>query len=138
MFLIALAGFGNFFYVLQKNVPDDGFKNVGLGLQNGTEECNAYFTSDYVDERAGDDFSDAIISMYLLALGEFSLEGFTSGHDRASVWIMFICASITLNCLMLNLIITLMGEPFAQVKEDQVIHRYKQKLDIITENLDKV
>jgi hypothetical protein len=62
--------------------------------------------------------------MYLLSLGEFSTDGQDKGHDVLHTWIMFVLASVILMLLLLNFIITIMGEPFEMVKENEAVYRY--------------
>lgn len=77
--------------------------------------------------------------MYLLSLGEFSsTDGYNTGYNVYSAWIMFLIATTVLMLFLLNLIIAIMGEPFDEVKQNMAVHRYKQMVEMIMDNLDKV
>lgn len=58
--------------------------------------------------------------VFLLALGEFNLEDYDLGgnpFDIAVLWILFIAASFVLLIHLLNMLIAIMGESFAQNNE---------------------
>lgn len=96
LYIIAIFAFANFFYIIQFNVPK-GAKN------------------NYVEEHVKMTVVDSVISMYMLSLGEFAMEGYNEGFNNYSAWLMFFLATWVLMLIMLNFIITTMGEPFARV-----------------------
>jgi hypothetical protein len=73
-------------------------------------------------------FMDNMLRAYLLDLGDFDYEGFTN-----SKWIVFFIASI-INCIiMLNLLISILGDSYAEVQETLIESDYSQMLDVIVE-----
>ena len=105
LFVIVLFSFASYFFLLQLNLKDGGWVD-------GDESFN------YVEETIGNSYLDAILSMYLLSLGEFhSMDGYSGGFNKISAWIMFIFATIILLLLFMNMIIAVMSEPFEEVKE---------------------
>ena len=73
-----------------------------------------------------------------LSLGDFSMYENYDGHDKYSCWIVFLVCVFWLNLLLMNFIITLMGGPYETVLEGQVMIEYKQRLEIIYENIEMV
>ena len=58
--------------------------------------------------------------VFLLALGEFNLEDYDLGgntYDYFVLWILFVAASFVLLIHLLNMLIAIMGESFAQNNE---------------------
>jgi len=125
VYFLAILSFANFFYIVQFNVPKKGLL---------IDEREYMYVEPYLGNRA----LDSIVNMYLLSLGEFALDGYTEGHDRSAAWIMFVLATFFLMLLLLNFIITVMGEPFATVQERRAIFQYQTLLEMIVDNIDKV
>ena len=73
----------------------------------------------YVDDYVGNSMVDSLISMYLLALGEFDLDGYKQGHDVSLAWIFFVMASFLLLLVFMNMLIAIMGETFSEVQSNQ-------------------
>jgi hypothetical protein len=67
----------------------------------------------YVDEYVGLPFIDSIIAMYLVALGEFDLDGLMQGPDKIGAWIFFVLASYLLLVVFMNMLIAIMGDTFS-------------------------
>jgi len=58
--------------------------------------------------------------VFLLALGEFNLEDYDLGgnnYDYFVLWMLFVAASFVLLIHLLNMLIAIMGESFAQNNE---------------------
>ena len=73
-------------------------------------------------------FMNSIIDAYLLDLGDFDADGFTKSQK-----IVFFIASI-INCIiMLNLLISILGDSYAKVQETLIESDYSQMLDVIVE-----
>ena len=104
----------------------------------GFESSNGNTVSEvnYVEETFGWPYFDALISMYLLSLGEFALDGYNEGYNRESAWIMFLLATVIIMLLFMNFVIAIMSEPFERVKEERVQYRYRHKLDLIVDNIE--
>ena len=79
---------------------------------------------------------DSVISMYLLSLGEFQIDGYNEGYNNYSAWLMFFLATWILMLIMLNFIITTMGEPFERVQSQATMYKYKQYIQLIVDNMD--
>jgi hypothetical protein len=109
MFMIVGFAFSNFFLILQLNLDidqDEDAPNIVEGL-------------------VGNKYIDAMISMYLIALGEFSTDGYTHGNNPWSAWFMFIFATIILLLLFMNMLIAVMAEPFGDVAGSADLYKYK-------------
>ena len=96
MLIIMMTAFANLFYVLNNNTTKESYS--------------------YVDERTKNKFVDSFISMFLIALGEFSLDGYGSGEDKLITWIFFILASFLMLVVFMNMLIAIMGDTFGRVQ----------------------
>lgn len=104
MILIILLAFANFFLIINLNMLDEEGKP-----KNGDE----VYVSTYLDNLS----IDSLISAYFMSLGEFGYDGYSSGPNKASAWIMFLLATF-LNCVVfMNMLIAIMGETFGAVTE---------------------
>ena len=74
---------------------------------------------------------DAWISHYLLGLGEFEFE--FSGENERPLWIIFICATFTIQITFLNMLIAIMGNTYDKVKESMKVAKLREKIDILNE-----
>jgi hypothetical protein len=80
-----------------------------------------------VEGSVGNKYMDALISMYLLALGEFnSMDGYTGGYNVKSSWFMFLLATVILLLLFMNMVIAVMSEPFEDVRSSKVAYQLQQ------------
>ena len=73
-------------------------------------------------------FSDLFINSYLLGLGEFSTDGFGTIQ-----WVVFFLASLVNTLIMLNLLISIMGDTFQKVQENNLLADRKELIDMILE-----
>ena len=71
----------------------------------------------------------------MVALGDFSYDDFDSSSNGKISWTIFLIASI-LNCVvMLNLLVAVVSETFAEVLEQKDENSYQEKASIIAENI---
>lgn len=73
-------------------------------------------------------FSEFIAEAYLLNLGDFDTTGY-----GAFEWMIFFFASVINPLIMLNLLISLMGETYGRVKEEQEIADMKELAQMVIE-----
>lgn len=92
MLLIMLIAFASFFKILNKNTP-------------GYLDADKYH---YVDNYVGQSAFDSLIAMYLIALGEFDLDGYSNGPNTVIVWIFFSLASFLILIVCMNMLIAIM------------------------------
>jgi len=89
MVLIIILAFATFFFIINING-----KAVGLS---------------YIPDYGMSPFLNAVVSVYLVTLGEFSYDNYSAGPNVASCWLMFICATF-FNCVMfMNMLIAIMS-----------------------------
>ena len=93
MFLVLVMSFSLVFFALQQNLPEGGIE-----LEDGTQ-------LNYVDSKVGNKFMDAVISVYLISLGEFQTDGYSEGENKKSAWAMFLLATLALQVLFMNMVI---------------------------------
>ena len=53
--------------------------------------------------------------MYLLALGEFDMDGFKEGPNVYFAWFFFLLATFLVLVVFMNMLIAMMGETFGAV-----------------------
>jgi len=51
--------------------------------------------------------------MWLLGLGEFSIDGYGSGTDKYDAWLFFILATFLIMIVFMNMVIAIMTATFA-------------------------
>lgn len=107
MVVIIMLAFANFFYIMNLN-------------QNGV-----------VVERTGNSYIDAFLMIYLLALGEFGLDGFDSGIDVYIVWIFFGLASFLVIIVFMNMLIAIMGDTFERVQSIKEVNAIMEQANLI-------
>ena len=89
---------------------------------------------------------DALISMYLIALGDFAdREGFmkvpndaNGGKDKVVAWIMFMVACFLILIIFMNMLIAVMSLPFGEVQDNKDKHLNKFKVMMILDFKDRV
>ena len=89
MVLIIILAFATFFFIINING-----KAVGLS---------------YIPDYGMSPFLNAVVSVYLVTLVEFSYDNYSAGPNVASCWLMFICSTF-FNCVMfMNMLIAIMS-----------------------------
>lgn len=91
VFIIGVAGFGNWYLILQRNIEDGIFD--------------------------GDTYWNAFIFAYQNSLGDFNTDGF-AGTDKyylSAIWFMNVLIALI---VLLNLLIAIMGDTFDRVMEN--------------------
>lgn len=76
--------------------------------------------------------------VFLLALGEFNLEDYDLGgnkYDYFVLWMLFVAASFVLLIHLLNMLIAIMGESFAQNNEQKAVRRSQSHLRFVLDNM---
>lgn len=92
-------------------------------ISKNKKDDEAGYVTNFVDS----DFISAILSIYLLSLGEFAeLDGYTEGHDRQLAWVMFVLGTFIVQLVFMNMLIAVMSTPFSIVMEKETLFRYKQ------------
>ena len=86
-----------------------------------------------VDEPFEKRYLNMLVNQYLLALGEFSMDGFEGQPQEACCYILFIMATFFTQLTMLNMLIAIMGDTYARVMDNKELYRVKTKLAITSE-----
>jgi hypothetical protein len=122
VFIFTVFGFADAMYTISRaNLMDEATaEKVG-------EETDkfVYFKS----------YPRSIIDSYLVALGDFGMPpDFDASPNRLISWFIFGIATM-LNCIvMLNLLIAIVSETFAEVHGEKDQNSYLQKVNLISEN----
>lgn len=62
---------------------------------------------------------DALLSMYMLSLGEFNIDQFRMSANRYVAWVFFLLASFLILLVFVNMLIAIMGSTFGNVYDNQ-------------------
>ena len=54
---------------------------------------------------------------YTNGLGDFDTDGYEGKDDETLLWVLFMCLSIFIFLVMLNLLLAIMGDTFERVME---------------------
>lgn len=104
MVAIIIFAFGNYFYVINRN----------LNFESDGKET-------YYDGFYDNSIIDVIVSIYLLgALGDFDDQIYKQGSNRYAAMSMFLLATFIIAVVFMNMLIAIMGETFGQVLETSV------------------
>ena len=106
LFIIALAMIGSAMFALERSY--DFGEEPDRIIDN---------TFDYF-------FIDFVYNQYMLALGEFAVDGFANHPVSDMCYLLFIFATLFTQVVFLNMLIAIMGNTFAQVMEKK--HQYAQ------------
>lgn len=109
MLTIIVLAYSNFFYIINFN---SSANEENKEFQGEDDEFR------YVSEKVGLPVVDAILGMYLIALGEFaSMDSYTSGPNQLSAWIMFTTSTGILLIVFMNMLIVIVSQTFETVEE---------------------
>ena len=87
------------------------------------------FSSDIPEEEKVElPFTSYLTTAYLLNLGDFNTDGYGLFE-----WIIFFCASVINPLIMMNLLISIMGDTYGRVKEEQEIADMKELTEMVIE-----
>mmetsp|Transcript_23091 Transcript_23091/g.22502 ORF Transcript_23091/g.22502 Transcript_23091/m.22502 type:complete len:93 (+) Transcript_23091:1360-1638(+) len=75
----------------------------------------------------------AVIYAYLLPLGEYDFDAFSDINIEIS-WFIFFLGTFIMNIMLLNLLISIISDTFARIKESYDVIMYKDMLGVINEN----
>lgn len=115
VFLIAIIGIANMFFVMQ-----------GVSIEYGYAEDDATLV--------GYNFAQACVSVFQAAFGNFANSGNLYNYGQAN-WIVvgiYLYMAIMLQLVMLNMIIAIMGDTYDQVMQIQKEERLKAKCRLIS------
>ena len=108
LLFIVILGFAIFFYMINHNAELDARINPHIGKYH------------YVGSFMGYPAIDALISMYLISLGDFADRGGLEkvpddSIDKIVAWVMFLLACFFIQIIFMNMVIALMSHPFGEV-----------------------
>jgi len=103
---------------------------VETGLDETVEEFKRSSINKYISDENLLKYSSMLKETYLLTLGEF--EFFPIDEEEQFYWMFFIVATIIQLIVMLNLLVSILGEVFGRVEASKVEYAYKEKCVQIT------
>ena len=107
IFMMCIAMFGNAVYILNLMVP------VTAGEDGEIPEEN----EPLFNESFKEPFVDSVFDQYLIGLGEFNIDGYSSHPAMVLIHIYFILATLFTQIMFLNMLIAIMGQTFERVSE---------------------
>ena len=87
------------------------FANVIIVLNNNREINDQ---TPIFDSYVGWGPVDALIHAYLTGLGDFNKDNYSEGN-AITVWIFFLCATVLVQLVFMNMLIAIMGESFGRI-----------------------
>lgn len=84
-----------------------GFADAFVTLSLGTEN---------EDDRYVNNFSESLVYTYRIGLGDFDVEKFANNVQPTTVWILFLLCTVLNVIVMLNLLIAIISESFANIQ----------------------
>jgi hypothetical protein len=117
MLVIIIFAFANLFFIIQLNTNDSP---------------KYHYVVNYTDV----DWVNAILAMYLLALGDFHYSGFSDGSDVEVTWIFFTLGTYLMLIVFLNVLIAIMSDTFARVSQLQEQSALQEQVSIMIDYLD--
>jgi hypothetical protein len=87
-------------------------------------------TGEFATEPYLGDFFTALTYSYRIALGDFD----TDNLFAPMAWAFFVMATLFVQIVFLNLLISIVGETFGRVQEDKANMMYQDMVDLIVEN----
>lgn len=114
VFFISIFAFGHAIYIFSLNY-------------NGLEDSSgSYYTSDNT-------FMSVILDQYMVPFGEYQQDDYNLYLPAVS-WFFFILQSLIVIIVLLNLLISIVGDTFARVNADKSNIMYRDMVDLIVEN----
>jgi len=110
MINIILFAFANYFYILNINAIASG--------PTPTPEDQTLPGYRYVEEYTNHNAFDALISSYLIMLGEFNTDDYSKGPDHDVAWVFFLLATFLCLVIFMNMMIAIMGNTYSTLLGD--------------------
>ena len=107
--LIITCAFANFFYILNMNTPANPYY---------ASKHKDYEHYSYVTDHLGIPVFNALLSMYMLSLGEFDSATYSKGQDKELAWFFFILSTFLCMTVFFNMLIAIMSETFSGVQSE--------------------
>jgi len=98
MLIIIILAFANLFFIIQLNIEPKAKYHYAVP-----------YTKDPV--------SSSIISMYMVAQGDFHFGGYGHGPDVFIAWAFFILATYLMLLVFMNVLIAIMSDTFGRVSQ---------------------
>jgi hypothetical protein len=106
MEFIILCAFANFFFIYNMNSIDSG----------PLEENGFRFIREYTDSP----IANSILEAYLISLGEFTYLEYSNAKNKTLIYCFFTLATFVCMVVFMNMLIAIMADTFANVKEEWV------------------
>jgi len=120
MLCIIIIAFANFFFVVNLNT------NQGVATTT-TSHDGYYYVPDYTLPKP----LNALMSTYMMSLGEFDYGGYGIGPDIYIVWIFFVLGTFLMLVVFMNMLIAIMSDTFSTVLAIKDENALKEQANLI-------
>lgn len=79
-------------------------------------------------------FAHAFVYSFRMGLGDNNTDPFDEITQPVTAWILFILCSLFTGIVMLNILISVIGQSFERINSQSVVSTYKERADLISEN----
>lgn len=132
VFLLAVLGFGNCFYILALTSYDyDACTPEVIEQQSITVPT---YADDNCTIFTGANFLMALLYSFRTGTGDFSDSGYDKVEHVTLLWIVFIASAIIMQIILLNMLIAMMGDTFGRVTEIGEQTKLKEIASMIADN----
>lgn len=92
-----------------------------------------------LSEKSGDgafleNYAMAFIYAFRLTLGDNDTDAYATIAQPVTAWILFVCCEVFTNIVMLNLLVTIIGQSFETINDNARLANFKERAKLIAEN----
>jgi hypothetical protein len=121
---IAMIAFGNVFYILDYNAYSYAMKDYDATDPTATAPAHLINQGNFLI---------ALIYSFNMGLGNFMLDGYQGAKDEPLLWIIFLLEVILIQIILLNLLISIMGDTFGRVTSVKEQSKLREICTMISE-----
>lgn len=92
----------------------------------------------YVNEYTGNRLIDAMITVYFISVGDFSVDNFKESPNSTLIWPMFLICNFLIAIVFMNMLIAMMGNTFGEVYAQKQESELEQQIQMISDYEDLV
>lgn len=86
--------------------------------------------SEFTDSKFDTKLFDSLMTQYLLGLGEFETDAYSSNKYAVYLWLMFLIATILTQIILFNALIAILGDTYARIMEQRDLYGIIQRTSI--------
>jgi hypothetical protein len=82
-----------------------------------------------------DNFAMAFVYTFRMSLADNDTDAMSEIAQPVTAWILFILCGLITNIVMLNLLISIIGQSYERINSQATVANFKERVDIITDSL---